>query len=76
MKTPIDTYGEWEQFERNGFWFNKQTGEETLFHPACFAIANQCLKAHERLVKSIKRNPPKGIKISRKITKVNPLSSR
>lgn len=37
--TPHDTYKEWIQKERNGFWTNTITGESTIWHPQTLEIA-------------------------------------
>lgn len=34
-----DTYKDWTQKERNGFWTNTKTGESTIWHPAALEIA-------------------------------------
>lgn len=61
---PHDTYKDWYQKERNGFWFNSITGEESIWHPMCLEIAgptyskarNWCEKAASD---RNKRNKPK-----------------
>jgi hypothetical protein len=34
-----DTYKNWIQKERNGFWTNQDTGESTIWHPMTIEIA-------------------------------------
>lgn len=50
-ETGYQQVGNWIKTEpKNGFWINSITGEETTFHPACFAIAGQVLKATKRFI--------------------------
>lgn len=39
INNPHDTYKDWTQKERNGFWTNTKTGESTIWHPQTLEIA-------------------------------------
>ena len=48
-KQPHDSYGDWIQKERNGFWINQKTKKETLFHPKAVEIGSLIYSSYRKL---------------------------
>lgn len=50
----MQRYKDWIQKERNGFWVNEKTKQETLFHPQAIEIGEHVWKAYKRFRPKLK----------------------